>query len=106
MAFKLSNIGLQPHETEVMPGLAVTPNDIDTMTLTGKAVAQHQLDNYTYSDGYRSPSDLPLPERRGRDMNDNWELVQQFKGKVRRMRQSKALERANAKVAAGEKGVE
>lgn len=104
--FKIVTCPLGPMETEVQNGLAVTPVDMERMTLTGKSIAQHQLDNFSYSDGYYSPSDLPLPERRGRDLNDNWEMVQQFKRKVHTARNRKALEAANAAVAAGEKGVD
>lgn len=105
MSFRLCNIRLLPHETEVMPGLSVTPTDMELMTMQGRAVASHQMDTYNYSDGYRTPSDLPLPERRGRDMNDNWEMVKQFGNKVRAAKARKAFEKADAAVA-GQEGVE
>lgn len=100
------NITLQPHETEVMPGLSVTPADMEHMTAVGRSVASHQMDQYYYHDGYRSPSDLPEPLRRGRDINENWEMMQRFKGKVKNMRQRKALEAADAAVVAGSEGKE
>lgn len=83
---------LHDYEEPVRNGLAVTPSDMEMMTASGKAVASGQLSQYEYHDGYRSPSDLPLPLHRGRSLNDNWEMQKQFQGKMRRMRESKALQ--------------
>lgn len=82
---------LHENETEVESGLALTPAYIEKMTYAGQASAVRSMEKYSYSDGYASPSDLTLPERRGRDMNDNWEMVKQFGHKVERMRQGKRL---------------
>lgn len=103
---RLCVIGLKSHETSVQSGLAVTPVDMDRMTAVGRAVSSHSLDNFLYHDGYKSPSDLPLPMRRGRDMNQNWEMVQQFKRKVNNAKQAKAMRVAERQLASEMAGKE
>lgn len=103
---RLCVCSLGPLETPVMPGLSVTPVDMETMTAVGRSVSSHALSDLTYNDGYASPSDLPLPLHRGRSQNDNWELMQHIRGKVRKVEQLRALEAADAKLAAERAGKE
>lgn len=91
IGFVPANIILLPYESEVKNGLSVTPAQMDTMTLTNKAVCQHQLDGMMYTDGTVSPSDLPLVYRRGVDFNTTWEYSQKLGQKLRDLKRSQNL---------------
>ena len=75
----------------MQPGLSITPNDIEQMTVLGRAVASHSIDQYNYSDGVQSPSDLPLPYRRGVSQNDSWEMMKRFDRKMNELKRDKSL---------------
>lgn len=89
-----------------MPGLSVTPTDMERMTVAGRAVASHAFDQFYYSDGVQNPSNLPECFHRGVDANTNWETQQRFKGKVKNYKTAKALQHADQSLAAAAAGKE
>lgn len=80
---KLCTTVLDEHEPQVLSNLAVTPADMENMTVQGKAIASAQLEPYAYYPPLTAADGLPLDFRRGVDINTAWEASQDAKSKVR-----------------------
>lgn len=60
-------------EEQVQNGLAITPEQMQEMTLKGVPIASQNL-GITYDEGYSNTSfDVPMEYQRGVDISDAWE---------------------------------
>lgn len=81
----------QEHYKPVNPYLAITPRQMEEMTMQGRAVSTQSLANYEYFNGDQLDG-LPVDLVRGVDINSVWEASQDTKQKMAKLRTRKARE--------------
>lgn len=79
---KYAYCNLGDGEAAVNNNLAVTPADMERMTLQGRAIASGSLELYATFPKLPLEDGLPLEERRGTDINMAWEATQRARKKV------------------------
>lgn len=79
----------QEHFKPVNPNLAITPAQMEHMTLQGRAVSTSALDKFAFFNGDQL-NGLSLDMVRGADINDVWEASQNTKGKLSQLKTKKA----------------
>lgn len=88
MRFSRPKTGL--YEQKVQRDLAVTPSQMQELARQGIPISTQNL-GLGYQDGVSTLDFTPPPEyQRGVDMNDLWNLRNDIKGKVRRVKQGLA----------------
>lgn len=76
-------------ESQVNSRLAITPAQMQSMTLAGKSVAVQSLEGVSYYDNSPSVDDMPLEYVRGIDDNDLWNASLDSKRKLKDFRKKK-----------------